>query len=153
MTTNHTTIHRIFMSPDELGGEIDETQLIDGLIQLEAVHVLREGDGECLKGAKGEEVLLERFRDSGIVLGERHAHALLNRPHLIPKALQGKVLLFPGSLKATPPHGRLQIPVLGHHDKIWTLGWRLLTKRYDGQHRIMRLATTSTVRTEEVGTG
>jgi len=89
-----------------------------GTIELELNEFLREGE-EFVKG----EVMRERSKQLGFVLGERHARALLKRQDRIPEAWRQYYLVFPGTVWRDHD-GFLGVPYLRWYGGQWDLGFR-----------------------------
>lgn len=91
-----------------------------GTLELELAEFLKQGE-DHIKG----DVMRERAKKSGPMLGERHARAMLEKQERIPETWRKFYLVFPGTVWRGRG-GSLSVPCLGWHGGRWCLYFRWL---------------------------
>lgn len=102
-----------------------------GTIELELNEFLLEGE-DYVKG----DVMRERARKFGFVLGERHARALLARQNEIPESWRKFYLVFPGTVWQDG-RGSLGVPGLDWDGGQWVLDFDWLEGGFSSDDRVV----------------
>jgi hypothetical protein len=103
------------MPPYEGWELVDGSAGPTGTLELELAEFLKQGE-DYVKG----DVMLERAKKSGPMLGERQARALFEQQERIPETWRKFYLVFPRTVWRDRG-GRLMVPYLGWYGR----GWRL----------------------------
>ncbi len=95
---------------------LSDTKEPTGELALELVEFLKEGETFI----NGEE-LIKRAEEKHILLGQRHAEALLKNQGTIPEEWRRYYLVFPGSVLQIIPRGARRVPYLSWDGRRWCL--------------------------------
>src|SRR3989344_5685094 len=111
-----------------------------GTPELELTEFLEQGE-DYVKG----DVMRERAKKSGPMLGERHARALLNKQERIPESWKKFYLVFPGTVWRDRDGG-LSVPYLHWGGGGWYLRFAWLGHDFDRDARVVSLRKSQILR-------